>query len=77
MSEGRRIKFNSVDIMKFDLKEKKFLCPYCGTKISVFLDPSVSKQKYYEECEVCCNSIEINYEFVDGALSYFHAACEE
>lgn len=63
--------------MDFDLKEQKFLCPYCGAKISVFLDPSVAKQKYFEDCEVCCNAIEINYEFTDGELSYFHAACEE
>lgn len=63
--------------MDFDLKEQKFFCPYCRAQISVFLDPSVSKQKYYEDCEVCCNAIEISYEFVDGELSYFHADREE
>ena len=64
--------------MEFDLKEKKFLCPYCGAQISVFLDPSVPKQKYYEDCEVCCNAIEVSCEFSeDRKLTYFHAACEE
>ena len=63
--------------MEYDLKEKKFLCPYCRAEISVFLDPSVDKQRYYEDCEVCCNAIEISYEFSNGELSFFEAACEE
>jgi transcription elongation factor Elf1 len=38
-----------------------FTCPYCGQKISMVLDTSVRRQTYVEDCEVCCNPIEIRY----------------
>ncbi len=63
--------------MDFEMKEKKFHCPYCRTEITVLLDPSVPKQRYYEDCEVCCNAIEISYEFSDGELIFFQALPEE
>jgi hypothetical protein len=38
-----------------------FTCPYCGEKISMVLDTSVLRQTYVEDCEVCCNPIEVRY----------------
>ena len=29
-------------------------CPYCGEEIEVAIDPSVRKQEYVEDCQVCC-----------------------
>ncbi|MDN3670190.1 CPXCG motif-containing cysteine-rich protein [Echinicola jeungdonensis] len=46
-------------------KEQFFTCPYCFSTISVILDLSVPRQKYIEDCEVCCRPIEISFE-VDG-----------
>jgi hypothetical protein len=34
---------------------------HTGEQISMVLDLSVSKQTYVEDCEVCCNPIEISY----------------
>ncbi|EOZ92426.1 hypothetical protein A33Q_4519 [Indibacter alkaliphilus LW1] len=39
----------------------------------MLLDSSVYKQKYIEDCEVCCNPIEVNFEFEEGELFYFEA----
>lgn len=49
-----------------------FQCPYCWEEISVLLDPSVS-QTYVEDCEICCNPIEIEVEFEEGELISFEA----
>lgn len=38
-----------------------FSCPYCLSHISMLLDPSVSQQSYVEDCEVCCNPIEVSF----------------
>jgi hypothetical protein len=38
-----------------------FTCPYCWEKISMVLDTSVRRQTYIEDCEVCCNPIEVDY----------------
>lgn len=37
------------------------------------LDPSVARQTYIEDCEVCCNPIEVTPQFEDGKLVGFTA----
>jgi hypothetical protein len=37
------------------------------------LDLSVRRQTYVEDCEVCCNPIEISYTVVGDALADFSA----
>lgn len=39
----------------------------------MLLDPSVRKQQYIEDCEVCCNPIEVQIEMESGELFYFEA----
>ena len=51
------------------MEEHFFQCPYCWEEISMLLDTSGRNQTYIEDCEICCNPIEINpifedYEFV-------------
>lgn len=50
-----------------------FSCPYCGEEISMLLDPSVSRQDYVEDCEVCCNPIRIQCELEAGEVVLFDA----
>ncbi len=51
--------------------EHFFQCPYCWEEISMLLDPSVSFQTYVEDCEVCCNPIEISAGFSNQELGQF------
>ena len=53
--------------------EHFFQCPYCWEEISMLLDPSVRKQTYVEDCEVCCNPIQIASEFEQNELMAFQA----
>lgn len=53
--------------------EHFFQCPFCWEEISMLMDPSVPKQTYIEDCEVCCNPIEVTAEFQDNALVGFVA----
>ena len=53
--------------------EHSFICPYCGEQISMVLDVSVRRQTYVEDCEVCCNPIEVTYTIEDDALVNFAA----
>lgn len=54
-------------------QEHFFQCPYCWEEISMILDSSVRQQTYIEDCEVCCNPIEIDPQFEDSTLIAFHA----
>lgn len=42
------------------MEEYFFQCPYCWEQISMLIDVSQSHQKYIEDCEVCCNPIQIS-----------------
>ncbi len=50
-----------------------FTCPYCWQTISMVLDMSPASQTYVEDCEVCCNPIEIGYATEDGEIVDFKA----
>ncbi|MFK5959094.1 MAG: CPXCG motif-containing cysteine-rich protein [Lutibacter sp.] len=50
------------------MEECFFQCPYCWETISMLLDNSVNDQTYVEDCEICCNPIEINSIFESGVL---------
>ncbi|TXD75665.1 CPXCG motif-containing cysteine-rich protein [Algoriphagus ratkowskyi] len=53
--------------------EQYFECPYCFEEISMLIDPSIRKQQYIEDCEVCCNPIEIRVELEEGNVVAFEA----
>lgn len=52
--------------------EKFFTCPYCFQRVSMLLDTSVSgEQTYIEDCEVCCNPIEITFYIQSAKIRNF------
>lgn len=52
--------------------EHFFQCPYCWETISMILDASVS-QTYIEDCETCCNPIQLTVHFENNNLTAFEA----
>ena len=50
-----------------------FQCPYCWEEISMLFDTSISNQVYIEDCEVCCNPIEVNPVFENAVMISFQA----
>jgi len=55
------------------MNEHFFQCPYCWERISMLLDASVANQTYVEDCEVCCNPIELHLQFDNEELILFNA----
>ena len=41
--------------------EHFFQCPHCWEEISMLLERSNEVQNYIEDCEVCCQPIQIEY----------------
>ena len=52
--------------------EHFFQCPYCWEEISMILDSSYS-ETYIEDCETCCNPIQISTQFINNELQSFEA----
>ena len=53
--------------------EVDFSCPTCAAPVSVLVDPSVPAQTYVEDCEVCCNPIQVHYESDGEVVTAFDA----
>ncbi|MFK8060241.1 MAG: CPXCG motif-containing cysteine-rich protein [Polaribacter sp.] len=53
--------------------EHFFQCPHCWSEISMILDASVHQQTYIEDCEVCCNPIEVTPTFEERELISFRS----
>lgn len=49
-------------------------CPYCGELLTLHLDLSAGTQHYIEDCQVCCQPIEIEMQLAgDGRLEAVRA----
>jgi hypothetical protein len=46
-------------------------CPYCGERFTTIVEPDDGSQDCIEDCQVCCQPIEIHVEVgPDGELLY-------
>lgn len=54
--------------MDGSLAERRIHCPFCGEAMDVVLDLSAGSQSYIEDCQVCCQPMQIGFETDDGQL---------
>ncbi|MCO4822352.1 MAG: CPXCG motif-containing cysteine-rich protein [Flavobacteriaceae bacterium] len=55
------------------MEEHFFSCPYCWENISMLVDLSQLNQSYIEDCEVCCNPIQIQVRIENQLIISFLA----
>jgi len=55
------------------MQEHFFQCPYCWESISFLVDISQNYQKYIEDCEVCCNPIQVEISSENHEITGFLA----
>jgi transcription elongation factor Elf1 len=55
------------------MDEYFFQCPYCWEQISMLVDTSQSSQNYVEDCEICCNPIQISVTTENQEITSFLA----
>ena len=53
--------------------EHFFQCPYCFEEISMLIDTSIPDQAYVEDCEVCCNPIDLTVRLNGDVITAFEA----
>ncbi|MCC5867972.1 MAG: CPXCG motif-containing cysteine-rich protein [Gammaproteobacteria bacterium] len=59
------------------LEEATITCPWCWEEIVVLVDTSTGNQQYVEDCQVCCNPIEISVMCDAGTLHGVEAGRSE
>lgn len=54
-----------------------FSCPYCGTEMTIQLEPSAGqRQLLTTDCEICCRPIEVRARFDESGICEFSAEAE-
>jgi hypothetical protein len=49
------------------LQSAQIGCPYCGERIELVIDCSAGDQDYIEDCQVCCQPINIHVTVREGS----------
>jgi hypothetical protein len=49
-------------------------CPYCGQGFEIAIDPSVARQQFVTDCEICCRPLSVTFVIGDGEVSVDVAA---
>lgn len=52
-------------------------CPYCGERIELLVDCSISDQEYTEDCSVCCRPIIVTVMASDGEVISLEGRTED
>ena len=55
------------------MNEHFFQRPYCWEQISMLIDLSQNHQNYIEDCEICCNPIQLSIVINDQEINSFEA----
>ena len=59
------------------IEEVTIQCPYCGEMIDILVDTSAGKQKYIEDCQVCCRPITMFIQINEEGEPLVRAARED
>ncbi|HEX2138277.1 MAG TPA: CPXCG motif-containing cysteine-rich protein [Woeseiaceae bacterium] len=51
------------------LLDRKIGCPFCGEAMEIVLDLSAGGQSYIEDCQVCCQPMQVSFAVEDGELT--------
>ena len=55
--------------MNLEIVERSVTCPFCGERTGLVLDLSAGRQSYIEDCQVCCQPMQISFEVDDDECS--------
>ena len=42
--------------------EHRVSCPFCAEAMSILLDISAGDQRYIEDCQICCQPMQISFQ---------------
>lgn len=55
--------------------ERRISCPFCAEGMTILLDPSAGSQSYIEDCQICCQPMQISFQVAASELSALQVDC--
>ena len=59
--------------MNLELVERRIECPFCAESMTIAVDLSAGAQSYIEDCQVCCQPMQISFDLDDDQLGNLRA----
>jgi len=57
------------------LVDRPIRCPYCAEAMNILIDLSAGGQSYFEDCQICCQPMQIDFDVSDEELVNLKVAC--
>jgi hypothetical protein len=51
--------------MNNSIVERRISCPFCAESMHILLDLSAGEQSYIEDCQVCCQPMQVSFVLLD------------
>ncbi len=61
--------------MHTGISEHRIRWPFCDETMVVLLDVSAGDQSYVEDCQVCCQPMQINFEVIEDSPCEVDVGC--
>lgn len=55
--------------------EHRISCPFCAESMSILLDISAGDQSYIEDCQICCQPMQISFQSDNEELLALQVGC--
>ena len=52
------------------LIEQRITCPFCNEPMVILIDLSVGGQSYVEDCQICCQPMQVSYAADENGIDY-------
>ena len=52
--------------MNNSIVERRISCPFCAESMHILLDLSAGDQSYIEDCQVCCQPMQVSFAVLDS-----------
>ena len=49
--------------------DRRITCPFCAERMTIVVDLSAGGQSYVEDCQVCCQPMQVTYDVGDDELT--------
>jgi transcription elongation factor Elf1 len=61
--------------MNDGIVERRISCPFCAEAMSILLDLSAGDQSYIEDCQICCQPMQISFQSDGDELATLQVDC--
>ena len=55
--------------------DRRIHCPFCGEAMTILIDLSAGSQSYVEDCQVCCQAMQVTYDSDGEELASLQVDC--